>query len=30
MATEYKIIFDPDVKKIMKDYGFTFSNNDIF
>lgn len=30
MATEYKIILDPDVKKIIKDYGFTFSNNDIF
>nr|DAQ12287.1 MAG TPA: Thiol:disulfide interchange protein DsbD [Caudoviricetes sp.] len=30
MATEYKIILDPNVKKITKDYGLTFSNNDIF
>lgn len=30
MATEYKICLDPNVEKIMKDYGFTFSNNDIF
>lgn len=30
MVKDYKICLDPNVKKIMKEYGFTFSNNDIF
>ena len=30
MVKEFKISIDPNVKKMMKDYGFTFSNNDIF